>query len=270
MRKKYLALLIFVVAVTISSEMIGETDTILSHRISKNEIELMKYYQSPIYRTYPPEAPVRPIAEFEPMTDVIVAYNYGFGIPVSLIADFSQEINVIIIIPILSYANTVWNLLDGYETNEENIEFMVASTDSYWCRDYGPWFVEYGTGNIGIVDFDYNRPRPNDDQIPQEFSNDYEYDYFSMNLTQTGGNYMADGMNVVAQSHIAYSENSGMSNEEVDEMMEEYLGASTYYVVDDPNGEYINHIDCWGKFLAPDKILIREVSQSHSQYDEIE
>ena len=41
-------------------------------------------------------------------------------------------------------------------------------------------------------------------------------------------------------------------------------------VVDDPNDEYIDHIDCWGKFLSPQKVLIREVPTSHAQYDEIE
>jgi hypothetical protein len=41
-------------------------------------------------------------------------------------------------------------------------------------------------------------------------------------------------------------------------------------VEQDPNGTYIDHIDCWGKFLAPNKVLIRKVPTSHPQYDEIE
>ncbi len=53
-------------------------------------------------------------------------------------------------------------------------------------------------------------------------------------------------------------------------MVNEYLGISSYLVVPDVNGEYIKHIDCWGKLLSPDTILIREVPTSDSQYDEIE
>ena len=52
--------------------------------------------------------------------------------------------------------------------------------------------------------------------------------------------------------------------------MEEYYGVDEYHVVADPNNEYIDHIDCWAKFLSPTKMLIRSVPTSHSQYDEIE
>ncbi len=50
----------------------------------------------------------------------------------------------------------------------------------------------------------------------------------------------------------------------------DYLGVYTYHVLDDPNNTYIDHIDCWGKFLGVNKVLIREVPESHPQYDEIE
>ena len=44
-------------------------------------------------------------------------------------------------------------------------------------------------------------------------------------------------------------------------MVHDYLGIETYHVVPDVNGEYIKHIDCWGKLLSPDTILIRSVLQ---------
>ncbi|MCK4359208.1 MAG: agmatine deiminase family protein, partial [Candidatus Cloacimonetes bacterium] len=43
-----------------------------------------------------------------------------------------------------------------------------------------------------------------------------------------------------------------------------------YHVVPDALGEYIKHIDCWAKYLAPDVIMIIEVSPSHSHYAQIE
>ncbi|HOT40875.1 MAG TPA: agmatine deiminase family protein, partial [Candidatus Syntrophosphaera thermopropionivorans] len=87
---------------------------------------------------------------------------------------------------------------------------------------------------------------------------------------QTGGNYMNDGINTAAQTNLVYSENSSLSQQEVYNRMHNYLGIENYYVLADPNNTYIDHIDCWGKFLAPDKILIRSVSPSHSQYNAIE
>ena len=52
--------------------------------------------------------------------------------------------------------------------------------------------------------------------------------------------------------------------------MEDYYGINTYHVVADPNDEYIDHIDCWGKYLSPTKVLIRSVPASHDQYSMIE
>src|SRR6185295_6334591 len=48
------------------------------------------------------------------------------------------------------------------------------------------------------------------------------------------------------------------------------LGIQPYYTTQDPTGTYIEHIDCWGKFLAPDKVLIRRVPANHAHYSEIE
>ena len=43
-------------------------------------------------------------------------------------------------------------------------------TDSYWTRDYGPWWVVDGNGNMSVVDFTYDRPRPNDIDAPFKIS----------------------------------------------------------------------------------------------------
>ncbi|HPA24924.1 MAG TPA: peptidyl-arginine deiminase, partial [Candidatus Cloacimonas sp.] len=46
--------------------------------------------------TNPPVAPVRPIAEFEPASDVLI--RYPLGIPVSLVAQLANTANVICIV----------------------------------------------------------------------------------------------------------------------------------------------------------------------------
>lgn len=38
----------------------------------------------------------------------------------------------------------------------------------------------------------------------------------------------------------------------------------------DPNNEYINHVDCWAKYLSAETVLVRRVPPSHPQYDEVE
>jgi hypothetical protein len=52
--------------------------------------------------------------------------------------------------------------------------------------------------------------------------------------------------------------------------MRDYLGIDPYHITIDPQGDYIAHVDCWGKYLAPDKILIARLPQSNSHYADYE
>ena len=165
---------------------------------------------------------------------------------------------------------TVTNIYISNGVNMSNTNFLIAPSDSYWTRDYGPWFESDSSNQIGIVDFPYNRPRPNDDEIPKLVAGMLGIPWFGMNVIHTGGNYMTDGLDISASTKLVWEENPTQTPEEIADKFQNYLGIDTYQVVDDPNGTYIDHIDCWGKFLAPDKILIREVPPSHPRYDEIE
>ena len=80
---------------------------------------------------------------------------------------------------------------------------------------------------------------------------------------------MTDGLGISASTDLVFEEND-IANDQVLTMMEDYYGIETYHVVPDPNNTYIDHIDCWGKYLSPTKVLIREVPNSHPQFDEIE
>ncbi|MFH1013399.1 MAG: agmatine deiminase family protein, partial [Thermoplasmatota archaeon] len=146
----------------------------------------------------------------------------------------------------------------------------IAPTDSYWTRDYGPWFIINNNSEQGVVDFTYNRPRPHDDVIPGAYATNQSIPLYFMPLVTAGGNYMTDGQGIAISTSLVWEENPGLSHAEINQMVHDYLGIQTYHVVPDVNGEYIKHIDCWGKYLSPDTILIREVPASHSQYDEIE
>ena len=228
--------------------------------------------------TDPPEGPVRNIAEYEPMQGALI--RYPFGISTSIITEISQDIKVYCLVSSGSQ-NSAYNSMNNAGVNMDNVEFILGSTDSYWTRDYGPWWVVDGNGDVGVVDFTYNRPRPNDNDAPLKVSDHLNVPYYSADFVSTGGNYMTDGFGLSASAQIAYTENSECNTNDqssvpldpcnyVDNIMEDYYGVDEYHVVADPNNEYIDHIDCWGKFLSPTKMLIRSVPTSHSQYDEIE
>ena len=46
------------------------------------------------------------------------------------------------------------------------------------------------------------------------------------------------------------------------EQSNRFLGAQRYYALVDPTGTYIGHIDCWGKFLSDNILLLAETSDA--------
>ena len=216
--------------------------------------------------TDPPPSPVRNIAEYERMQGVLI--RYPFGISTDIISEISQDLIVYCLVS-SNQQNNANSILENSGVNMENIDFVIGPTDSYWTRDYGPWWIVDGNSNISIADFTYNRPRQNDNEAPLKMSNHLDVPYYATDLIHAGGNYMTDGLGIAASSDLVYEENL-ISENDVDSLMQAYYGIDTYHVVEDPNNTYIDHIDCWGKYLSPTKVLIREVPETHPQYDEIE
>ncbi|WP_119154599.1 agmatine deiminase family protein [Caldimonas tepidiphila] len=99
------------------------------------------------------------------------------------------------------------------------------------------------------------------------------HDWYYLGLLDVGGNYMVNGKGAIASSYLVATQNeiplghgcggSTPSGAVIDARMEyvlaqlnRFLGIHSYHVLADPTGTYIGHIDCWGKFLAEDKVLI--------------
>lgn len=241
----------------------------LTHWLTPDEMTRLDEIGLAFVETDPPASPIRNVAEFDHMQGVLV--RYPFGIPYTVIQEMAEEeIMVTTIVNSTSQKNTVINqyIANGVDTSHCN--FLIAGSNSYWTRDYGPWFESDSSNQIGIVDFPYNRPRPLDDEIPKEVANMLGIPWFGMNVIHTGGNYMTDGYGNSSSTELVWEENLSQTHEQIAEKFESYLGITTYHVRPDPNGTYIDHIDCWAKFLAPDKILVRSVPPNHPRYNAIE
>lgn len=244
----------------------------LTHKMTPEERELMKTYSQSrsFYETNPPAGEIRNIAEWEPMESVIVAYDGSFGIPVSLIADMSQVSDITTIVSGSSEENTVRNIYSSNSVNLSRCHFVYQDPDSWWTRDYSPWFIAIDNSDVAIINFPYNRPRPNDDDVPILMANELGIDLYGMNVTHTGGNYMCDGYGAAVSTDLVWDENSSLSHTEINTKMQNYLGINNYHVTADPLDDYIKHVDCWGKFLDVDKILITQVPPTDYRYNDYE
>lgn len=293
------------------------------------------------------ETIIRAVAEFEPMGGAVIAYpgtvppskgheqlppsgKRAFGIPNELIIrmeqlDSENPVHIFIFCNDESQRKNIIEALQK-EATEKNLKFdeklihlIPWDTDTYWTRDFAPWWVEntvtgefaiakhiytsLGGGSVGLVEgAEEVNPREgsgifrdNDDYGAVKFS-DYlnapirkwnnaswsggkkldkipPHDWFFTGLLDVGGNYMVNGEGIIASSYLVATQNElpikideenenpneKIINERMKYIMEQtnrFLGAHTYHVLTDPSGTYIGHIDCWGKFLAPNKILI--------------
>ncbi len=267
--KNYPNLLILLLAFLFTAPAIAQEGArSLPHHMTPEEVLRRDEIGRDFYPTMPPSAPVRQVAEFEHMQSVLV--RYPFGIPMELIVEMSQDCGVLTVVMNQSQQNAVTGQYQSAGVNMDNVEFMHAPTDSYWTRDYGPWFVVNSSYDAGVCNFPYNRPRPNDDDIPIEVADYLNVQLYGMELIHTGGNYMCDGMGVAASTDLVIEENPDMTVAQIESKVQNYLGVHTYHMLPDPLGEYIEHIDCWGKFLDVDKVLIGRVPESDPRYDDFE
>ena len=216
--------------------------------------------------TSTPEQP-RFVAEWEPAKGSII--RYPLGLPYSLLIDLSNN-GLLYVVVSSSLQATCNSALSANGINMTNVRYIITNNDSYWIRDYGPWTIMEGNNNMQMVDFIYNRPRPNDDAVPSAIANYLGVNLYQMNITHTGGNIMTDGQGKAMSTNLVLTENSSLSQSAITDMFNTYMGITDYQLYPDPNNTYINHIDCWAKLLDVDKVLIRSVPTNHPQYSAIE
>ena len=268
MRKKFtLAGLFLSLIIGLNFNAFSQQENLPEWRLKKylSEEEMnMPITNRSFVETPPPTGEVRFPGEYEPMQAVMIVYP--LGIPVELVKEMAEDCKVIVIVESYeqSYAQSDFQ---SAGVNMANIEYLNAPTNSYWIRDFGPWYIFNGK-EPAIVDNKYNRPRPYDDDIPGHFAEYWDIEMFGMNVVHTGGNMMEDGRGHGVSDDIVITESvaEGITEDLVYERMKTYLGIDPYHVTIDPQGDYIAHVDCWGKYLAPDKIILARVPESNPRY----
>lgn len=207
------------------------------------------------------------VAEWEPAQGAIV--RYPLGQPYSLLRDLSQDALLYVIVA-SSSQSAANSALQSNGVTMANVRYINAPTNSFWIRDYGPWSIFDDELNLHLVDFTYNRPRPNDDATTPIVADYLDLGLYNLDLNHTGGNVMTDGMGKAMSTELVLTENSSLSQAEINQRFQSILGVTDYQIYTDPTATYIDHIDCWAKLLDVDKVIIRRVPSSHAQYAAIE
>src|SRR5690606_20427378 len=165
-----------------------------------------------------------------------------------------------------------------------NVEFIHAPTNSIWIRDYaGNTVYTNDVGELALVDWIYNRPRPLDNVIPT-----YHADYLDLpiyitdtnpaDLVNTGGNFMSDGMGNAFASKLILTENqagnpygvSAKTEAQIDQIMQDYMGIQSYRKMEVLPYDGIHHIDMHMKLLDEETILVSKYPDGVADGPQIE
>jgi len=210
--------------------------------------------------TPPPTQPVRATAEWEEAEAILVRWPYSSSWN-SLWAGFLGPVaarnRVYVIVSSYDDTTDVKDYLSDHGCRTDSVVFLQRSTNSVWIRDYGPWWVwQQDTWDRAIVDWDYNRPRPQDDAIPEWLATYFGVPYYGPDITHTGGNFMVDGWKSGFASELTYDENSSMTPAEINQIFEDYMNLDSVYFF--PRFFGIDHIDMSMKFLNDHTVIVNE------------
>lgn len=237
----------------------------------------MKTYRFPTNRGIetPPEFDnLRTMAEWEEIQALTVSWVGYPGILKQIVRAAKEECRVIIFCENCASAE---NYLNGSQAggplnNLDNIDFVTADLNSIWIRDYGANTV-YGNrvDTLLLVDWIYNRPRPDDDVIPEQLASHLGLDLYSTtsapaDLVNTGGNFMSDGQGTAWASNLILEENEPgnpynvtvKNEDEIDDILQEFQGISRFIKMTALQYDIINHIDMHLKIIDEETLLAGE------------
>jgi agmatine/peptidylarginine deiminase len=237
--------------------------------------------------TPPPFGNLRTAAEWEEIEALTISWTGYPCIQKQIVAGAQLECLVVIF---ASNPSEVENYLTGSSCGGaltlENVLIVEGEYDSVWIRDYGAHTV-YGEWNDErvLVDWLYNRPRPNDDAIPDLLAETLDIPLYSTtaaptDLMNTGGNWMVDGFGTAFASELILDENDGGSSwwtdypdhteSEIDAIVSAFHGVDTYIKMPTLPFDGIHHIDMHMKLLDEERILVAEYPEGVADGPQIE
>ncbi len=247
----------------------GQTPESLPKKITEKESLLLKDYPfTKSILSSPPTTPVRTAAEWEEVEYLVLTWDGSFSFILKQIVEVAiLECKVLII---SSNPSSVQSYLTSQGVSLTNVEFINRSWDSIWMRDYaGNTVYANDVEDRYLIDWIYNRPRPNDDQTPAAHASTlsvplYETNSGTNDLVNTGGNFMSDGLGNAFASELILEENeagnpygvSTKTESQIDLIMDNYMGIDSYRKMTVLPYDDIHHIDMHMKLLDEETILV--------------
>ena len=159
----------------------------------------------------------------------------------------------------------------------DRVDFLVARTNRSWARDYLPQFVVKGRGrgaSLGAVKFRFNGWARYDDyrldevaghRVAQTVKAVWLPRVGTRRVVLEGGAIDVDGQGALLTPESCflgkpYQRNPGLGRKAIEELLLDYLGASTVIWLPDgiAGDDTSGHIDDLARFVAPGKVVLIE------------
>jgi agmatine/peptidylarginine deiminase len=256
---------------------------VIPHYTTQEEKDLLSSYSfSRSTLTDPPVGEVRTMAEWEEVEYVVITWVPSFpNILRQIVEAAVEECKVIITTENEAFVSSY---LSSNGVDLTNVIFMNEDWNSIWIRDYaGNTIYSDDVGERALVDWIYNRPRPDDDVMPSAHASLVGLPIYITNsgtndLVNTGGNFMSDGLGNAFASELVLNENAPgnpfgvtpKTEAEVDAIMQNYMGIDRYVKMTPLPFDVINHIDMHMKLLDEETLLVSEYPEGVADGPQIE
>lgn len=215
----------------------------------------------------PPSLPTRTMAEWEEVSHVILTWSHYQETLLDIIRAVQTEAEVLIL---CQDSQAVRQQLLLHEVPTGRVSYLETEVNSPWVRDYGPQSVYVGeVDSLFLVDWRYNRHRPDDDGIPAKVAQHLGLACLSMSrppfdFVHIGGNFLVDGWGTGFSSRLILEDNQAegrfnitrRSEFEIDALMYRFMGIRRYVKLPKLPYDPINHLDMQVKLLDEETIMV--------------
>ncbi len=245
--------------------------------MTPDEAAKMKAYLCELYEhralPTPPPAHVRTMAEWEEVQALVITWAGQATILKEIVRNAVKECKVLIV---TTDTATVSDQLTSAGISLDSVRFVVTPFNTIWVCDYGPTCVyKNDIDSLYLIDWIYNRPRPQDDQVPTAIADFthlpiYEATSAPYDWVHTGGNNLQNGTGILFSSNLVLNENPNKTEAEIDTIAKKFLGINQYVKFPTLPYDGIHHLDMHMRVIDEETILFGQYPEGVSDGPQIE
>lgn len=154
------------------------------------------------------------------------------GMWLTMVDALHRHENVHIIVRDERQRDHVEHQLDYFEIGPANVDMYIIPTDDVWARDNGPIFVVNKDGDVAITNWEFNGWAGRfayqlDNQVPAIIAEQLSLPVFDPPMVLEGGAVEVNGKGTFMATRTSIIDphrNPGKSQEEIEEILGDYLG----------------------------------------------